>query len=348
VAIATPYDAEFLPFLKRWVAAARRHNVNVWFRGNWSGWEQWFDYSKISRSQHIEKTRDFILQNPKLFEDGDVFSACPECENGGPGDPRVNGDVNGHRAFLIEEYGVTKKAFQDIRKKVASNYLSMNGDVAMRIMDSATTKALDGIVTIDHYVKTPEQLNADITDIAQRSGGKVILGEWGSPLPDIHGDQSEAEQKIWIATALKLLAQNESLLGLSYWVNVGGSTSLWDSKGKPRSAVEAVKEWYMPRLVYGFVRDELGNPVKGALVTSLHTQVLTDEQGYYRMPMSIREEGALTLIVPGYAKKLFHVSTKDTWVDITLVKEKRGLVYRAQQLLNVINPWRPAHAPTLR
>ena len=47
VAIGTPYDAEFIPMLKRWVASARKHNLHVWFRGNFSGWEEWFDYPKI-------------------------------------------------------------------------------------------------------------------------------------------------------------------------------------------------------------------------------------------------------------------------------------------------------------
>ena len=44
VAIGTPYDEEFLPFLQTWVIAARKENLNVWFRGNFSGWEGWFDY----------------------------------------------------------------------------------------------------------------------------------------------------------------------------------------------------------------------------------------------------------------------------------------------------------------
>ncbi|MDP3888564.1 MAG: hypothetical protein Q8Q24_00825, partial [bacterium] len=52
VAIATPYDEEFLPILKRWVSSARKYNLKVWFRGNWSGWEGWFDYPKIDRSTH--------------------------------------------------------------------------------------------------------------------------------------------------------------------------------------------------------------------------------------------------------------------------------------------------------
>jgi hypothetical protein len=42
VAIDTPYDDEFLPFLKKWVASARKYNLHVWFRGSFSGYEGWF------------------------------------------------------------------------------------------------------------------------------------------------------------------------------------------------------------------------------------------------------------------------------------------------------------------
>ena len=69
IAIATPYDDEFYPILKRWVSAARSHNLNIWFRGNWSGWEGWFEYPKINRDEHIEKTREFILKHKEIFED---------------------------------------------------------------------------------------------------------------------------------------------------------------------------------------------------------------------------------------------------------------------------------------
>lgn len=46
VAIDTPYDKEFLPFLKRWISLARKMGLKVWFRGNWSNWEGWFEYEK--------------------------------------------------------------------------------------------------------------------------------------------------------------------------------------------------------------------------------------------------------------------------------------------------------------
>lgn len=244
VAIATPYDEEFLPVLRRWTAAARKYSLKIWFRGNFSGWEKWFEYSAIDRQTHIEKTESFILENYDLFEDGDVFTGCPECENGGPGDPRQTGDVKGHRQFLIDEYRVTKKSFEEIEKKVASNYDSMNADVARLVMDKDTTRALDGIIVIDHYVKSPDKLALDVSDIAKQSGGRVVLGEFGVPIPDLNGNMTEEEQAKWLDKALGLLTKMDEVAGVSYWVNVGGSTQLWDSKGNPRKAVDVITKYY--------------------------------------------------------------------------------------------------------
>lgn len=245
VAIATPYDEEFLPILKLWVSSARANHLKVWFRGNFSGWEQWFGYSSISREQHLTLTKKFIATHGDLFESGDVFSACPECENGGPGDPRTTGDVTGHRQFLIDEYNVTTEAFKQLNKDVISNYLSMNADVAKLVMDKETTKAVGGIVTIDHYVASPAQMITDIRQIAKDSGGQIVIGEFGAPIPDLHGDMSESEQAAWINNVLTRLSKEKEVVGVSYWVNVGGSTELWDSKGKSRQAVAIVSSHYL-------------------------------------------------------------------------------------------------------
>lgn len=244
VAIATPYDEEFYPILKRWVDAARANNLKVWFRGNFSGWEGWFGYSKISREEHMKKTIAFIENHKELFQDGDVFTACPECENGGPGDPRATGDISGHRRFLTDEYIATSREFEKIGKNVLSNYDSMNADVARAVMDTATTKKLGGIVVVDHYVNSPEKLQKDIIDIAHRSQGKVILGEFGAPIPDINGQMSEQEQYEWLQSALGLLKNTKELAGLNYWVSYGGSTELWNGNGTPREAVQAITHFY--------------------------------------------------------------------------------------------------------
>lgn len=244
VAIATPFDDEFLPFLKRWVNSARKYKLKVWFRGNWSGWEKWFDYKSIDRKTHIEKTVKFIFDNKDLFENGDVFGACNECENGGPGDPRHNGDAKGHREFLIEEYRATKNAFEKIGENVASNYNSMNGDVANLIMDKETTKAMGGIVIIDHYVEDPDQFILDIKTLSKKSGGKIVLGEFGAPIPGIHGKMTEGEQSEWLQNVLQKLFNMKEVIGMNYWTNTGSSTQLWDSKGSPRAAVDILKKYY--------------------------------------------------------------------------------------------------------
>lgn len=243
-AIATPYDEEFIPVLTRWVNMARKYNMHVWFRGNWSGWEGWFDYAKIGRDEHFTKTEIFIRNHADLFQDGDIFMACPECENGGPGDPRSTGDAIGFRKFLINEYTMTQKEFTAIGKKVDSRYTSMNGDVARLIMDKATTKALGGVVTIDHYVATTQKLADDIKQIAKDSGGKVMLGEIGVPIPDIHGNMTEAQQAAWLEDALSKLSAMPEVDGINYWVNVDGSTQLWTEEGTPRSAVSVLTKYF--------------------------------------------------------------------------------------------------------
>jgi hypothetical protein len=198
IALSTPYNDEFVPYLRRWLKEARENNLNVWFRGNVAGWEGWFDYSKVSREEHTSQIISFINKYPDLFEDGDIFTSCPECENGGPGDPRMTGDVNGFRRFLINENNKSIEAFKQINKNVTSGYYSMNGDVARLVMDEDTTRALGGIVTIDHYVSTPDKLILYADEMASRSKGKIVLGEWGAPIPDINGEMNEDEQAAWL------------------------------------------------------------------------------------------------------------------------------------------------------
>ncbi|MBP9702933.1 hypothetical protein KBD69_04550 [Candidatus Woesebacteria bacterium] len=244
VAIATPYDPEFVPFLTRWVDAAREHNLKVWFRGNASGWERWFGYKRISRDEHKQVILEFIKNNGSLFASGDIFTPCPECENGGEGDPRMVGGVEGYRQFLIDEYNASRDAFRSIGKNVEVGYYSMNFDVAKLVMDKPTTAALGGVVAIDHYVRSHDKLRRDLIEIAESSGGKIYLGEWGAPIPDIHGKISGDEQAAWINDALEVFKADKNVIGLNYWVNVGGSTEIWNSRGVATPAVPVITEYY--------------------------------------------------------------------------------------------------------
>ncbi len=244
ISIGTPYDDEFLPVWRLWVKSARRNNLKVFFRGNFSGWEGWYGYKKIDGKTHTEKVERFILDNQELFEDGDIFSSCPECENGVGASKFTDNELIPYKLFLIKEYKVTKSAFNKIAKNVRSNYYAMNGDLALRIMDNETTKAFDGLVVIDHYVSTPEKLSSDIKRLAAHSGGQIMLGEFGAPIPNIHGDMSEFEKTEWIRSALVELDSIPEVIGVNYWVNVGGSTALWTDGGYPSDAVGALASFY--------------------------------------------------------------------------------------------------------
>jgi hypothetical protein len=145
---------------------------------------------------------------------------------------------------LITEYQTSKAAFVQIHKNVASNYFSMNADVAKAVMDKPTTQALDGIVVIDHYVKKPDELAQDVVYIAELTGGKVVLGEMGAPIPDINGPMTEDDQKKWLADAMLLLASVDSLEGVNYWVNMNGSTALWRPDGTAKPAVEVITHFF--------------------------------------------------------------------------------------------------------
>ncbi len=284
VAIATPYDKVFEPMLRRWVAAARKERLKVWFRGNWSGWEGWFGFARITRAEHIRKTKEFLAANQGLFANGDIFTACPECENGGPGDPRTTGDVAGYRKFIIMQHDLASKAFADMKKDVATNWQSMNADVARVVMDKGTTSAMGGIVAIDHYVKDPKQLARDVDAIALQSGGKVVLGEFGAPIPDLNGDMTEQQQAAWVKSALQALSLSKNLVGVSYWVNVGGSTKLWNENGSPRPVVAVLQQYFRPKIITGKVRGIWATISDAEVISSEGVAVRTDAHGDFMLP----------------------------------------------------------------
>jgi hypothetical protein len=330
VAIATPYDKEFVPFLRRWVLAARRHNLKVWFRGNFSGWEGWFEYKRISREEHLKLTKDFITNNQDLFENGDYFTACPECENGGPGNPFSTGDFEGHKQFLIDSYSVASNAFKNAGKNVQVNLNSMNGDVAKRIMDEKTTIKLGGVVTVDHYVSSEDQLNNDLNAYAKQAKSPVILGEYGAPIPDLHGDMSEDQQAQWIDKSMALLAKNSNLIGINYWTNMGGSTQLWKEDGTAKKAVETVKKYFKPKLMNIRIVDELNKPVVGARVVSIYKKASTDNNGVAVIPVLGTEE--LMYQKGGYTVQKWTIND-DNNISVILRPTGLSLLYRLRLLL---------------
>lgn len=332
VAIGTPYDEEFLPILNRWVRAARENGLHVWFRGNFAGWEGWFGYKKIGRDEHKQKLRTFLNKNSSLFRDGDIFSSCPECENGGPGDPRKTGDVEGHRLFLIDETRIADEIFLGKNLKVAANFHSMNGDVAKVIMDKKTTKALGGIVVVDHYVATPEQLASDIREYGERSGGKIVLGEFGAPILDIHGQMSEQEQADWLNGALSQGVAVEDLVGLNYWVNRGGSTALWGENGRQRLAVSSLTMFYKPIVVAIRVENPLGMKLH-ATVEYVGRVYTADKSGTLYLPLLSQTD--MSIQAKGYFDAKTQLTVDKNNTIIVLKPQKKDIWYYVLYLLSL-------------
>jgi len=336
VAIGTPYDDEFVPFLTKWVETARVNNLKVWYRGNFSGWEGWFDYEKIDREEHKRKTQRFILGNPDLFQDGDIFTSCTECENGGPGDPRENGDVDGYRTFLLTEQRIAEIAFKDIGKDVATNYYPMNGDVAYLVMDKKMTENLGGVVVIDHYVKDALQLSNDVKKIVEKSGGKVVLGEFGAPVPDIHGAMSEHQQALWLDGVLSELSKIEELEGINYWTSFGGTTGIWTDDGNSRSAVNVLKGYYKPKLISGRVINELGRPVKNASVVVNSKTTETDKKGYFSI-LILPSTDEIKISAEGYEENI--IETDDLSDSVILSKISKNIFFKIQKFIYNFFRW---------
>ncbi len=329
VAIGTPYDQEFFPMLKHWVVSARKYGLHVWFRGNWSGWEGWFDYPmNMSRIQHINMTKKFIFDHPDIFEDGDIFSACPECENGGSGDPRKTGDIAGFRSFIISEYKTEKEAFDKIGKKVSANYYPMNKDVSQLIMDKETTEAMDGIIVIDHYVKSSDVLVRDLQKMKELTGGAIVLGEFGAPLPEISGKMTEKQQAQWINDVLAKTSNISGIKGVNYWLNMGGSTAIWDKDGKALPAVLVLKKYFKTETVFGIVTNESNQPIDGAKISFSGGEVFSREDGYFEIRYVERVPIEIKVSSVGFLDQNIMISNKNDQAHIILRNDNKDDLFK--------------------
>jgi hypothetical protein len=192
----------------------------------------------------------------------------------------------------------------------------MNGDVANLVMDKETTAKLGGLVVVDHYVETPDKLVADIRALAKRSGGQVILGEFGAPIPDIHKNFSEGDQTVWIGEALKKLIDEKALVGLNYWTSFGGSTRLWNDDGTARQAVATLTSYFHPNQIRGSISTSFGLPVVDANVSFGHQTTLTDQSGGFVLPVSSKDKSGEITVSSIFFKG---TSVKTGTSDLTIV-----------------------------
>jgi len=217
-------------------------------------------------------------------------------------------------------------------KNVKSNFTPMNGDVAKAIMDPQTTKALGGVVVVDHYVKTGKELANDIQELADNSKGNVILGEFGAPIYDIHGKFNEKEQAEWIKESLEELTRLKVLKGVNYWVSHGGSTQIWNDQGKPKAAVEVLTAYYKPKTISGSIYNELNEPISNAEIVYNTMYLSSDKEGQFIIKDN-EIDGKATIFANGYKQKNILVNAENTHVKVILEKVSENPWFKFRKFL---------------
>ncbi len=331
VTIDTPYDNEFLPYLSAWIKGARSHNLHVWFRGNWSAWEGWFDYPKnLVPIQHLQKTDIFIQSHPEFFADGDIFDPCPECENSGNwNQPEDNALFN---KFLIDQYLMSKKAFESMGKKVHTNIFSIIGGRAKEVLDEKTIATLDNTVTIDHYVADTATMT-EYLDYFAKLKAKIVIGEFGAPIPDINGSMNEDEQAEFVDAIFKeLYRYKDTVVGVNYYVLTEGTTSLLNSDLTPRKVAAVVQNYFIPGIVRGQIKNTLGEPIKEATIKTTDglQKTTSDANGFYEMAIPA---SSVQIIYDAdvYKTKTLNLSLKQNGEyeeNIILQPTQSGILYK--------------------
>ncbi len=298
IAISTPYDERFAKVMKIWVTEARKKNLNIWFRGNFAGWEGWFNTPLLSSPEkHHQLTQSFIFKHPELFAENDIFTPVPEPENGIIGDPRNTGKATEFNQFLIDSYDNCVTAFRKINKKVKCGYFSVNGDIAKQILTPEMIAKTGGTIVIDHYTKTTDQLISDILFLHEKLKAKVLLGEFGAPIPDIHGPFTEREQSYFIDQAFqKLFAINDIVLGINYWTLSKGSTGLLNSDNTNRLAFSTVQKYFDPQLIRGTITLDTDIRTANIIVSTVDKKHKTKTDKCGRFALALPEDTAATLV----------------------------------------------------
>jgi hypothetical protein len=94
-----PSPRTAISFTQTWVNAIRSHGAKVMFRGTWSGIEGIYNFPKLvganrfpegtvtsaptdKNTTWLGKTYQYIVSNPSLFADGDIWAILPERTEG--------------------------------------------------------------------------------------------------------------------------------------------------------------------------------------------------------------------------------------------------------------------------
>lgn len=237
-----PYPLSVQKYTKLWTDAIRNHGAKVIFRGTWSGIEGIYSFPKKigihrfpagtaasaamdGQTTWLGKTYQFIINNPELFADGDIWAVLPERTEGIFADATSFLGYDGqdiqktYPQFFLDLNTVSDSAFAKIGKRVrtgmsANNFSEVkSGWLDQRVYDAS------GFIVIDHYgvTHTPEEMEADITNAYNKYKKPVFLQEWGDYWNRELGDSKRQIYLQEMYAVFKRLADAKILIGFNYW-----------------------------------------------------------------------------------------------------------------------------------
>jgi hypothetical protein len=272
IAIAAPYNRP--KYFKAWADAIHAAGLKVWYRANWNGWEGqngWTPY--MSTSEYLTRTYKFIIDNPTIFQSGDMFSVCVEPNNANDaGNPafKTSGsfDITKYNQFLKDQVRYANKAFSDASITGVHTWATCPSlsliDLAGQILDSGDAGNVSGIhdsdvttyfggrVAIDHYLNSNirktnsywTKYSSDLDKVHTAfPNAKIMIGEWGYHTETDYGEQEQHDVYDQVSTILRT---KPYVIGVNFWNHMAQpqSSLFTDSAGNigvGRMAIEAVK-----------------------------------------------------------------------------------------------------------
>lgn len=257
VALGVPYDNATK--FANYVADARTKGFKIFFRSHWNNWQGDNSTSAdLSSQDYLDQTYDFIVNNPTLFEDGDLFATCVEANNANDTPnttyPFRVGNVSGgtfshalYSRFLRDQVTYANAAFLAIGKSVGTWPVSMSvtllnlsgqeldgtsGD-SSGLTDADIVNYFGGILTIDHYLSDSYRYGDDPSYWSKYSSDldkihtafpscKIMIGEWGYHTTT---DTGSGEQHGMFEQIVDVLRSKTYIMGVNFWVHMGSNTA---------------------------------------------------------------------------------------------------------------------------
>lgn len=258
IAVETPYDdpacASSLNYTKAWSDAVHAQGLNVWHRHMPLAFEGIYDTPKSASKDYLQQIHDYIVNNPTLFRENDIFTPIPEPQNGGVSGVTycaqgicVFNSAASFNKWLRDAITTSNAAFAEIGLggKIKVGYYGFDGFIAWGdnnpdwngILEDATIAAM-GNITIDHYPEAVGDTMAnDLDELQQRYPNvPIVIGEWGT----INGGD--------VVTAINTTmqaARRTGVIGFNYWhMGLGGNEALVNDDLSKKVGFDPVKFFF--------------------------------------------------------------------------------------------------------